>query len=116
MRIKMYNSLLLIWIPLLLIILAPVLQITFLALKRRGKITSPFWAINLITFVAGFPLSGAATLISIMGIPMGIKCATGCVAFIGIGFFITLTVIPLVALFNYLAFSNKQKLPEENQA
>jgi hypothetical protein len=111
----MPRQLLFIWIPLLLIILAPVLQITFLALKRQGKITSPFWAINLITFVVGFPLSVAATFVSITGIPPGIHCATGCAAFIGVGFMITLTVIPLVALFNYLAFINKPQLPEAKQ-
>nr|WP_294942660.1 hypothetical protein [uncultured Mucilaginibacter sp.] len=111
----MHTSLLFIWIPLLLIVLAPALQIIFLTLKRRGKITSPFWTINLITFIIGFPLSVAATFVSIMGIPPGIHCATGCAAFIGVGFMITLTVIPLVALFNYLAFGNKPQLPEAAQ-
>jgi hypothetical protein len=101
------NQILIIGIPLILIFSPPVLQIKLSSLRSKGKIAMPLWCINLLALALGVILPVIAMFVSMYGLPAGVKCATGCVAFAVLGFLINAIAIPVIALLGYL--SNKSK-------
>jgi hypothetical protein len=106
----MNNVLLLILIPLLLITLAPILQIFLSHLRLKGKITMPIMASAVLAFIHGIILSFVATAVSTMGLSPDIKCATGCVVFIGLGLLITIITTPLLGIIYYILYRRKQRM------
>jgi hypothetical protein len=86
---------------LLILFVAPVFQIIFLALKIKGRINLPDGVIAILTFIIGIALSIAAMILvdhDINPNPTGPRCGTTSAAFLLVGFFITVIATPIIEL------------------
>jgi hypothetical protein len=106
----MHSNLFFFWIPLILIFLTPVVQVVLSSLSLKRKIKMPLWGINLVSVLLGFVLPIAATIISMLGLPLGTRCATGCIGVAILGFLIAIIAIPLIGVINYIIYLKKQKM------
>lgn len=104
----MFNRIIFAWIPLVLIILAPVIQVILSSLKFRKKIKLQHSYIFLIAMLLGFALPAIATLIAMSGLPLGVKCATGQMGLVILGWLISAVTIPLIAVITCFIHWSKQ--------
>ncbi len=96
-------------IPLILLLTAPVLQVVASIFVLRGKIRLGLFWVNFLAIIAGFILPVCATMLAIAGLPAGIKCITGYVGMVILGWMIGVVVIPIVALVFYIIFLRRKK-------
>jgi hypothetical protein len=96
---------------LLLMTITPVIHTTLSIKRLKNKITFPLWAINLISAVLGFSLPVLAMFVSMTGLAPGIKCATGCVGFMALGWLVSIISFPIIAVWAYLISENKKNKP-----
>ena len=96
-------------LPLILISAVPTLQLKLISLKNKDKINLSIGAITLISFLAGIIFSILSPFISMMGLSPDIRCATGCFGFLGLGFLITLILVPIIGIFSYVSYLKKHK-------
>jgi hypothetical protein len=92
----MDNRLFIIWIQLLMIIAAPIIQIILSVYKLRNKIAWHLSVITFVSFLLGIILPIAATVLSISSLPKGIRCVTGFIGIAAIGFMITAITVPII--------------------
>jgi hypothetical protein len=97
-------------IPFLLLFVAPCMQIILSLLRLKGRIKLPLLIIDVLALSLGFVLSIASMGVSIYGLSPGIKCATGCAAFVFFGFLITVIAVPIIAIVTFLAHRSKKKM------
>jgi len=98
------------FIPLLMLFIAPALQIKLSSLRVKGKVGLPLGVIFILALLVGFMLSIAAFFVSMSGMPTGIKCVTGCTAFIFLGILITLITTPLIAAVAFGKYGQRDKI------
>jgi hypothetical protein len=97
------------FIPLLMLFIAPALQIILSRLRIKGKVRLPLVAIFLLALLLGFMLSISAFFVSISGLSPGIKCLTGFTGLIVLGILITLVTTPLIAIVSFIMFNKRHK-------
>ncbi len=96
-------------IPLMLVMLAPTLQLIFSNLSLKNKIKLSLLAVNLIALSLGLILPFVATFVSMYGFSIAhIKCMTACIGFVFLGLLVTIITFPVIAIVNLL-ISNKRK-------
>jgi hypothetical protein len=105
----MISRLFFVFIPLILIFAAPVFQLVLSVYVLKGRIKLNLFWVNLIALALGVSLPVCAMMISMYGLPAGVKCATGCTAFLIFGLMITIISFPIVAIFIYLQYRIKNK-------
>jgi len=100
-------------LSLIMLFIAPVLQIILSMLRINGRISTPIGAIVVWTFIAGIILTVISVLIVSHNIPHNphsIRCGTIDAAFLFCGLFITIVSIPIIGLICGAAYSfNKNK-------
>jgi hypothetical protein len=98
-------------IPLLMLLIAPVLQL-FLSTKRINSLLSlPLALIAFFTFILGMVLSVPAVFISMSLLPPDIKCATGCVGLVLLEFLLLIFTTPTIYTI-YVVKLNSRKTTE----
>ena len=97
------------FIPLILIFVAPVMQVILCSLRIKGKLTNSIGVITAQMMLLGIALPVLATYISMASLPPDIKCATGCITFVVIGLFMTMVFIPIAGVVSYWAYQSKHK-------
>jgi hypothetical protein len=98
------------WIPLIMILLAPIVQIGLLLRRLKNVSFISTAVITLVMVTLGIFLSFMATLFSLHGFDLaGIKCATGAGFFVVVGSMFSITVIPLIGIVYYLIIYFKKR-------
>ncbi|MDP9048056.1 MAG: hypothetical protein M3N14_07955 [Bacteroidota bacterium] len=105
----MFNYLVFGLIPLMLLLTAPTLQVVLSICVLKGKIKFGLIWINLFTLVAGAILPVCATMLSIAGLPPGVKCITGNVAIAILGWMTTTVFTPTIGAVFYIIFLYRKK-------
>jgi hypothetical protein len=96
-------------IPLMLILIAPILQWKLSSRRIKNQIKLPIGVIFLLSLLLAAVLAALAFIISMYGLPADIKCATGCTAFIGFGLINICLVIPLIGIISVIRYYNVHK-------
>jgi hypothetical protein len=97
-------------IPLLILLIAPVLQIVWLSRRVKNKTNSPAGLITLLMMILCIFLSVIAMTVSVNGFSAaGIRCATGAVGFLVIGVMISLIIIPIIGIIGGIIYHYRHK-------
>jgi len=108
---------LILFIPLILILLAPMLHIRLLSRISKNKYLKSRALITFLMVILGIGLSFLATAISMYGSGLsGIKCVTGSVCFVIFGTIISGVIIPLSSLIHFLSYPSKQKAEKSSMS
>ena len=106
----MHNQLFSVCVPLMLMILAPVFQVVLSTLSVKRKIKMRLWVINTLAVAFGFTFPVFATIISMMALPVGVRCATGCFGFVVLGWLIGIITVPVIGIISNLKLHANQKV------
>jgi hypothetical protein len=85
-------------IPLILILIAPILQWKLSLRRIKDQTRLPISIIFLLSLLLAAGLAALAFIISLYGLPADIKCAVGCTTFIALGILNLCFIIPLIGI------------------
>lgn len=91
-------------IPLILILIAPILQWKLSSRRINDQIKLPIIAIFFFSFLLAAALATLAFVISLLGVPPNIKCATGCTVFISLGLLNVCFIIPVIGIIGSIRY------------
>jgi hypothetical protein len=96
-------------IPLILILIAPILQWKLSLRRIKDQIRLPIGVIFLLSLLLAAGLAALAFIISMYGLPADIKCATGCTVFISLGLLNLCFIVPLIGVISIRRYYNANK-------
>lgn len=95
-------------IPLLMLLIAPVLQLILSVKRVNNLLRLSLGIIAFLTFMLGMVLSVPAVYISMSQLPPDIKCATGCVGLIPFEFLLLIFTTPTIYTIYVIKLNSKK--------
>ncbi|QEM05433.1 hypothetical protein DIU31_018620 [Mucilaginibacter rubeus] len=96
-------------IPLLMLLIAPALQILLSAKRANGLLSLRLGVIAFLMFMLGMIISAPAVFISMSLLPSNIKCATGCVGLLPLEFLLLIFTTPAIYTIYVAKLNNKKR-------
>lgn len=94
----MIRYLIFVWVPLLLLLVAPAGQVILSVYVLKGKTRLNLFWVDFIALIAGFLLPVCATMLSIAGLAPGVRCVTGNVGIAILGWMLTALLVPVIGV------------------
>ena len=92
-----------------MLFIAPGIQVIFSLKRINSKTNCSLAAIAGLSFLLGLIFSLAGVIVSMWLLPSDIKCATSCIGFAPLGFWVLCITTPLIFFLSLYRHNSKQK-------